>query len=1260
VADEYDLVPESEFQEPQPKETPRVPEAFMQRLRQGSILGRMVDFAEKLGGAAFEGAKEGFGQGLTKDFTMGFDPGGSGETFLRSIGLFAPEGGAPFSHPVNISEGLIRSSAIALDTITRLTNAGIVSAAEVARELRKEPGQDDQTEANRLKRDLVSMGQIGLLVGGSAPIYRTRMTPTGPKEEVIGRLPEKVDFDSTAAVVADGVPDPAVAQKLTRLWEDHGIHPAEVVADMKANPEIQASLLSRTPDLPEAYAGIAREEILPPGGGGRPPVEPPKSPGFPEEPPSGPPGVMNLAEANMRVESRLSIGEDTQGRPYTMERFIKDTQDKFYPLLRASGDRGPAESAYVAAREYAGHSAKSRLFIEDGPRDFYTFQKVGPGLEEILAPVKKDFRQFRIFSAAAHAAELERRGIATGVDMVAAQRVVEAGKAAYGATMLKLVEFQNQVAAYLRDSGVISKAGYEAMVEANKLYIPFNRVMQPPEGVKVSGKNNLNPRTPIHMYEGSERRIIDPFETIIRNVHTYVEMAERNQVTTKLIDGLLADEAKAAGKKTPGTEVARVEPDLTGMSAQVSTVDEILRKAGMENPPETLMEMLAEAQMPLRDGEVRVYRDGRPTTYLIDPELANAVKGMDVKTVGPWTQIAAAFTSMLKTGALLTPDFWLRHITREPVAGAATYRGEGVLTPKSVVEAVVGQITKDKDYHDYIMGGGAHSSFVALDRNYLQLDLQKYQAETGLFTRSWNVIVDPSTPMGQRALEAVKLPGKAVKGAYEKFWLHPAQAVTEVVMETTHFAAYKQRIKELNAKADPAFKGELVVREGVDFDTALQAAERARATSDTAEKKRILDAAWVARNTGVDNARIGAKMAAVDAVVAFANSKIQDLPSIYQAFKEKPVTTSAIVSGSIVLPSVLTYLNGRDDPRYTEDSLRDVMYVIPTDRWVQVKAEDVKGLPPHMVRLAGGEYFRNEGITLRIPKPFVLGVFFGSGAERVLESADKNSGFATAKFMKAMQETVIGDFTPTIVSPIIQQWTNTNFRGQRVIPGYLEPQLPEYQYTPYTTETAKALGMFMSQMPGLQEGRVGNTTLPILGGTSRALTSPMLVENYIRGWTGGLGVYALKIADAGLRKSGVVYDPPNKMPWQLSDIPAIGGFIARYPAMNSSVISEFYDNQEKAERYYQTFQRQAKAGNIDAVERLMGDRMNTMAARMTGVREAMTTINQTVQRVHADPKIPGAEKRQLIENMYFTMITLARGGRDAQNAIIKSFEGAKK
>jgi Large polyvalent protein associated domain 38 len=219
----------------------------------------------------------------------------------------------------------------------------------------------------------------------------------------------------------------------------------------------------------------------------------------------------------------------------------------------------------------------------------------------------------------------------------------------------------------------------------------------------------------------------------------------------------------------------------------------------------------------------------------------------------------------------------------------------------------------------------------------------------------------------------------------------------------------------------------------------------------------------------------------------------------------------------------------------------------------------------------------------------------------------------------------------------------------------LEKQLPEYQYTPYTTELTKALGRIVASFPGVRETSIEPETLG--GGPARAVTSPILIENYIRGWSGNLGMYALNTADLALRKAGVLPDPP-KPASTLADIPVIKAFVVRYPTATAQSIQDFEDAYTTNKKFYDTWMAKAKDGDADAMARVQGAGGPRMFVQLDAIKQVLAEHNQLIRDVWKDPKSGPAEKRQLIDQLYNSMISIGQHGKQAMKEIDAAMENA--
>lgn len=1017
------------------------------------------------------------------------------------------------------------------DTINMAKLPGDVMSGKV--DLSTEEGLDQAIglgmliAGSRLNKLSTTGKTSGLAVSMGEPVSRISKGPMGEIYDLpIGTAARSEDFSAAAEIVAGEKAPMAVQEKLLRAYEEKGLHPSEVAHDAQSDPVVAQQLLS------------SDKGVLPPG---EPPPRPPEPPKPPGEPPAPPPEG-SFEAAQTKILDKISVGESAPKEGWSWDKFYRQAIDDLHPL------KGVDEDAYQLARLTRGQFGKAEHFIEHGTFDFETYKTNGKPLAEILEPVGKDLDGFRAYLASKRAIEIEATGRKSGMDLEAAQRVAAEGDGKYGKAAGELQTYQEKLLAYLRDSGVISDDAFTAMREAGKNYIPFYRVFEPESG--APGAKGFGPGSPIKKLKGSERDIVDPLESIIKNTYAFISVAERNAVGIKLIDAL-----KEQGEKV-----------TTGKLPRDAELVDYLKEQGVTEP-EKLADFVQSAARD--DGDtLSAWRDGkREQVKVKDPELVAAFRNLDQGSADMLTKVLAAPAKLLRAGATLSPDFIVRNIVRDFMT-AFVNSGSALFSPIDTARGLVGVIRKDIDFQNWMKGGGANATMVALDRRYLQESLSKLNGETGLMERGWNVITSP------------------VRGL---------RLVSELAENATRLAEFKKLTGE--SKAD------------------------------------IQSAAFASREVTLDFARIGASMRAYNMITAFGNAQIQGLDRIGRAFVDRPVNTTAKVAGGITLPSVLLWWANHEDPRYQElpHWQKDMFWIVMTKDHIY-----------------------------RIPKPFELGVVFGSGVERILDATVGKDPEAFAQFGKAVWEVVTPPITPTMFQPLVEQWANRSTMSDRtLIPADMEKFLPEYQYTPYTTEIAKKLGQVVSAFPGMRSTAVGPGAP--FGPMARAVTSPILLENYVRSWTGGLGVYVMQAADASLRKTGVLPDPVTPTP-TLADIPVVKAFMVRYPSASTQSIQDFYDQHEVTKRYYDTWLAKAKEGDVDAMSRIQAAGGPMMFVRLDAIKETLSDHSKLVRDIYKNPTITAPEKRQLIDGLYFNMIEIGKAGKkmltDSDAALRRATEAA--
>jgi hypothetical protein len=634
-------------------------------------------------------------------------------------------------------------------------------------------------------------------------------------------------------------------------------------------------------------------------------------------------------------------------------------------------------------------------------------------------------------------------------------------------------------------------------------------------------------------------------------------------------------------------EIEKIEnPKLESADA----IKEAINEVGVKDPGD-LAEALAYGRETERPGTISVMRDGKRETYKVDQELAIAMKGLDVQTAHALVRMFSMPAETVRAGAVLTPEFWSRHVFRDFLYALTTFKG-GVFNPIDMGRGFAGLFVKDEDYWNWLKGGGGSISSVAVDRQYLQEDLRKLSGETGVVGRAWNVLADPQASMWEKAGAVGKLPYEAIS----KFALDPLRAAVQFAENASHLGAFKKGMRASEQDEPPA----------------------------TTMRDRIIRNAWVSRDTAVDAMRMGANMRSYNMLTAFANIKLQDTDRVFRALKDDPVGSTFKIGGAITIPSVLLWMANHNDPRYqaAPNWEKDMFWLVMT--------------PDHV---------------FRIPKPWAMGMIFGTLPERLLDTYAGQKPDAFKDFAKDFWEQTGPEFMPTVGAPIIDQFANRSlFTNRTLVPSRMEKWLPEYQYTPYTLELTKSISRIVGALPGAQNLKMEDDST--LGFATKAVTTPIFLENYIRGWTGGLGMYALQAADYALRKQGILPDPPQPTA-TLADLPFIKAFVMRYPSASAQQIQDFYDNYRVQNSYFQTFMAKAKDGDVAAMQHIEDMGGPTMFMRLDQFNKTIGEHQKLVQDIYKNPQIAPDEKRQLIDKLYYSMIQIAETG----NVAVRQMQG---
>lgn len=404
------------------------------------------------------------------------------------------------------------------------------------------------------------------------------------------------------------------------------------------------------------------------------------------------------------------------------------------------------------------------------------------------------------------------------------------------------------------------------------------------------------------------------------------------------------------------------------------------------------------------------------------------------------------------------------------------------------------------------------------------------------------------------------------------------------------------------------------------FENATRVSEFRRAYNASIKKgmshKEALErGGFESRDVTLDFGKMGTKIKTLNQISAFYNARIQGYAKLYDAFKERPTRALLAITGGIMTPTALLWFLNKDD------------------KDIQAQPEWVKR---HYWLISSGE--GEDKIIHKIPKPFDVGVVFASLVESFL-----NHNYNKDETIKKELDGWFNDYllqtgkgfipTPQIILPIFEAWTNKSwFRDTPLVPEYIAKNLPnEMQYTNYTSESAKLIA----------------TTLYKIIGTDSKFTNPVMIDNFVRAWTGTLGRYALQASDKALIKSGLIEDP-IKPDQPLSSMPVFRAFIAKNPDLNSEWVTTFFEEYNKVEKQLNkaaALEKEGKAIEAENIIKKIDDRKLQLKIYADAIKEYGAIIRNIYNNKEYSPE----EKRELIDAFGFAMIKTAKRSLDLMN-----------
>lgn len=324
-------------------------------------------------------------------------------------------------------------------------------------------------------------------------------------------------------------------------------------------------------------------------------------------------------------------------------------------------------------------------------------------------------------------------------------------------------------------------------------------------------------------------------------------------------------------------------------------------------------------------------------------------------------------------------------------------------------------------------------------------------------------------------------------------------------------------------------------------------------------------------------------------VVPFLNARMQGLYKLGRAVRgDKTLIAKevAMKGGYIALFSLMLAGLNDDDERY------------------QALMDWDKDMHWHI--FLGDQHFR-------IPKPFELGLLFGTVPERLLHTltGTQDGGDLAKAVSQGVFQTLAFNPVPQFYQPIRELQANRNFfRDSPIEDMSDEGKLPEARFD----ERTSALGRVLGQVTG-----------PTLG------LSPKQLDHLVQGYTGTLGGYVLGMSSL----IASAFDGVDSPSARASDLPVVKVLFQGDAVRSTQYQSQFYDMMQEADQLHRTVKAYRDEGKVEAAAKLLessSDKLKHRAA-LGLARQQLGAVRRQMDAVYRNAEMDGDAKRQRLTEL---------------------------
>lgn len=327
-------------------------------------------------------------------------------------------------------------------------------------------------------------------------------------------------------------------------------------------------------------------------------------------------------------------------------------------------------------------------------------------------------------------------------------------------------------------------------------------------------------------------------------------------------------------------------------------------------------------------------------------------------------------------------------------------------------------------------------------------------------------------------------------------------------------------------------------------------------------------------------------------VVPFLNARLQGLGKLGRAYKDdngKVIRQVVMKAAYLAAFSLMLAALNNDDDRYKQlpDWDKDANWHF----WLS--SDQVE--------------------PIRIPKPFELGLLFGTLPERLLHmaSGEQDANDLGAAVARGVVSTLAINPIPQFYMPIRDVQANKSlFFGTPIESFSDEGKLPEARYNEQTSLFSRALGQVTGPTIGL---------------------SPKQLDYLIKGYTGTMGAYVLSMSDQ-VAHSFESAAQPALTPRQ---VPLLGTIWKGNSPGSTQYQTDLYEMMQQANEIYATAKAYRLEGRHEEAKQLVDENRDKLKHRESFglARQQLGTIRKLREQIYRDETMDSATKRERLDQL---------------------------